>query len=72
MQPPENLRYLYDLWPSYLQQIYVSIHHGVAEVTLDVGQSLTFNLETVTHPHATENLMEHHLEFVTKVDYINS
>ena len=46
-----------------LQKEHVGINHRVAEVTLDVGHSLTLDLETVPHPHTAHDLVERSLKW---------
>ena len=41
---------------AYLHQVEVGIPHRVAEVTLDVGHSLTFDLNSIPDPHGGVNL----------------
>lgn len=42
----------------YLQEVDVRINHRVAEVRLDIGHGLTFNLQPVSHPHVTVDLRQ--------------
>ncbi len=45
-----------------LKQEEVGVDHGLAEVTLDVGHRLTFDLKAVADPKAAHNLVESSLK----------
>jgi hypothetical protein len=45
-----------------LKQEEIGVDHGLAEVTLDVGHRLTFDLEAVADPKAAHNLVESSLK----------
>ena len=45
----------------HLEQVDVRVDHGVAEVGLDIGHGLAFDLQTVPHPHVTVDLRQAHL-----------
>lgn len=51
----------------YLQEINVRVNHGVTEVRLDVGHRLTFNLQTIPHPHVTVDLRQASLHTQTQI-----
>lgn len=42
----------------YLQEVDVWVNHRVAEVRLDIGHGLTFNLQPISHPHVTMDLRQ--------------
>jgi hypothetical protein len=44
-----------------LQEINVCIHHGVAEVALDVRHGLALDLQTIAHPFSSKDLVEGNL-----------
>ena len=48
-----------------LEEEHVGVHHGVAEVTLDVGHGLALDLEPVPGPHVTHDLVEPGLQKLT-------
>ena len=48
-----------------LEQEHVGVHHGVAEVALDVGHGLALDLEPVPSPHVTHDLVEPGLQMLT-------
>lgn len=48
---------------AHLQEVDVHIHHGVAEVGLDIGHGLPLDLQPVAHPDSTQNLIEEALEW---------
>jgi hypothetical protein len=45
-----------------LKQEEIGVDHGLAEVTLDVGHRLTFDLKAVADPKAAHNLVESSLK----------
>ena len=45
-----------------LEEKYVGVNHGPAEVALNVGHCLTLDLQSVSHPQATHDLVESSLE----------
>lgn len=51
----------------YLQEINVRVDHGVTEVRLDVGHRLTFDLQSISHPHVTVDLRQAGLHTHTQI-----
>lgn len=54
----------------YLQEVDVRVNHRVAEVRLDIGHGLTFNLQSVSHPHVTMDLRQASLHKHTHTDQL--
>ena len=46
----------------YLQQEQIRVHHGLAEVALDVGHGLALDLEPVADPQPAHDLVERGLQ----------
>ena len=44
-----------------LEEINVCVHHGVAEVALDVRHGLALDLQPVAHPFSSKDLVKGHL-----------
>lgn len=44
-----------------LEQKEIGIHHGVAEVALDVRHGLALDLQSIARPEATQYFVERHL-----------
>ena len=43
---------------THLQQEDVRVHHGLAEMTLNIGHSLAFDLDPVSHPDTAHDLIK--------------
>lgn len=69
-QPIHYMEPLKDVWDKErrredgstdLEEVEISIHHGVAEIALHIGHGLSFYLKSIPNPQSIQYLIECHL-----------
>ena len=52
-----------------MKQKKIRVNHRIGKVTLDVGHSLSPNLEAVSYPHLAHNFVKRHLNKENLIRY---